>query len=43
MLASGKKIEDDLLREIVEEDWAKSIHMIMKNEKASNGLIRGKE
>ncbi|XP_034704457.1 SNF2 domain-containing protein CLASSY 1-like isoform X1 [Vitis riparia] len=39
----AEKIEDDLLREIVEEDWAKSIHMIMKNEKASNGLIRGKE
>lgn len=31
----AEKIEDDVLREIVEEDWAKSFHMIMKNEKAS--------
>lgn len=30
-----EKIEDDVLRDIVEEDWAKSFHMIMKNEKAS--------
>ncbi|KAK9284072.1 hypothetical protein L1049_012332 [Liquidambar formosana] len=32
-----EKIEDDVLREIVEEDWAKSFYMIMKNEKASMG------
>lgn len=31
----AEKIEDALLREIVEEDHAKSFHMIMKNEKAS--------
>ncbi|KAM7491882.1 hypothetical protein LguiA_034803 [Lonicera macranthoides] len=37
------KIEDELLREIVEEDRATLFHMIMKNEKASNGLVRGKE
>uniref|UniRef100_A0A7N0UEX2 Uncharacterized protein n=1 Tax=Kalanchoe fedtschenkoi TaxID=63787 RepID=A0A7N0UEX2_KALFE len=30
-----EKIEDDVLREIVAEDWASSFHMIMKNEKAS--------
>ena len=29
------KIEDDVLREMVEEDKSKSFHMIMKNEKAS--------
>ncbi|XP_057980606.1 SNF2 domain-containing protein CLASSY 1-like [Malania oleifera] len=39
----AEKIEDDLLREIVEEDRAKSFHMIMKNEKTANALIRGKE
>ncbi|KAL2897420.1 SNF2 domain-containing protein CLASSY 2 [Bienertia sinuspersici] len=31
----AEKIEDALLREIVEEDQAKSFHMIMKNERAS--------
>ncbi|KAJ6691367.1 SNF2 DOMAIN-CONTAINING PROTEIN CLASSY 2 [Salix koriyanagi] len=31
----AEKIEDDVLREIVEEDRVKSFHMIMKNEKAS--------
>ncbi|XP_061375050.1 SNF2 domain-containing protein CLASSY 1-like [Gastrolobium bilobum] len=31
----AQKIEDDILREMVEEDNSKSIHMIMKNEKAS--------
>ncbi|XP_057523253.1 SNF2 domain-containing protein CLASSY 2-like isoform X2 [Amaranthus tricolor] len=31
----AEKIEDALLREIVEEDHAKSFHMIMKNEKTS--------
>ncbi|KAL3650315.1 SNF2 domain-containing protein [Castilleja foliolosa] len=35
------KIEDELLREIVEEDRAGLFHRIMKNEKASN-VIRGK-
>ncbi|KAI3458492.1 hypothetical protein Pfo_015155 [Paulownia fortunei] len=35
------KIEDELLREIVEEDRAALFHRIMKNEKASN-VIRGK-
>ncbi|XP_058764637.1 SNF2 domain-containing protein CLASSY 2-like [Vicia villosa] len=30
-----EKIEDDILREMVEEDKSKAIHMIMKNEKAS--------
>ena len=39
----AEKIEDDILREIVEEDRATLFHMIMKNEKASNGVIRGKE
>ncbi|XP_051142710.1 SNF2 domain-containing protein CLASSY 1-like [Andrographis paniculata] len=34
------KIEDELLREIVEEDRAALFHKIMKNEKASS-LIRG--
>lgn len=34
------KIEDELLREIVEEDRATLFHRIMKNEKASN-VIRG--
>ncbi|KAL3717952.1 hypothetical protein ACJRO7_003136 [Eucalyptus globulus] len=29
------KLEDEILREMVEEDKSKSIHMIMKNEKAS--------
>ncbi|KAA8534022.1 hypothetical protein F0562_031539 [Nyssa sinensis] len=38
----AEKIEDDILREIVEEDRATLFHMIMKNEKASNGLVRGK-
>ncbi|XP_019098277.1 PREDICTED: SNF2 domain-containing protein CLASSY 1-like isoform X2 [Camelina sativa] len=33
----AEKIEDDVLREIVEEDKVKSFHMIMKNEKASTG------
>ncbi|GFP96833.1 snf2 domain-containing protein classy 2 [Phtheirospermum japonicum] len=36
------KIEDELLREIVEEDRAALFHKILKNEKASN-VIRGKE
>ncbi|KAF5752598.1 hypothetical protein HS088_TW01G00513 [Tripterygium wilfordii] len=31
----AEKIEDDVLREMVEEDRAKSFNMIMKNEKAS--------
>ncbi|OWM87388.1 SNF2 domain-containing protein CLASSY 2-like [Punica granatum] len=31
----AQKIEDEILREMVEEDRSKSIHMIMKNEKAS--------
>ena len=31
----AEKIEDDILREMVEEDKSKAIHMIMKNEKAS--------
>lgn len=31
----AEKIEDDVLREIVEADRMKSFHMIMKNEKAS--------
>ncbi|RDX67244.1 SNF2 domain-containing protein CLASSY 2, partial [Mucuna pruriens] len=31
----AEKIEDDILREMVEEDRSKSFHMIMKNEKAS--------
>ncbi|XP_031247872.1 SNF2 domain-containing protein CLASSY 2-like [Pistacia vera] len=35
-----EKIEDDILREIVAEDKLKSFRMIMKNEKASKGLIR---
>ncbi|KAJ8763990.1 hypothetical protein K2173_004860 [Erythroxylum novogranatense] len=33
----AEKIEDDVLRDIVEEDRVKSFHMIMKNEKASTG------
>ncbi|GAV83780.1 SNF2_N domain-containing protein/Helicase_C domain-containing protein [Cephalotus follicularis] len=33
----AEKIEDDILREMVEEDRVKSFHMIMKNEKASTG------
>ncbi|CAN8268397.1 unnamed protein product [Cochlearia groenlandica] len=33
----AEKIEDDVLREIIEEDKVKSFHMIMKNEKASTG------
>ncbi|XP_012086690.1 SNF2 domain-containing protein CLASSY 1 [Jatropha curcas] len=33
----AEKIEDDVLREMVEEDRVKSFHMIMKNEKASTG------
>ncbi|KAK6145563.1 hypothetical protein DH2020_022383 [Rehmannia glutinosa] len=37
----ASKIEDELLREIVEEDRAALFHRIMKNEKASN-VIRGK-
>lgn len=37
------KIEDELLREIVEEDRGSLFHMIMKNEKASNGLMRVRE
>ncbi|CAA0834435.1 SNF2 domain-containing protein CLASSY 1 [Striga hermonthica] len=36
------KIEDELLREIVEEDRATLFHKILKNEKASN-VIRGKD
>ncbi|CAH2078793.1 unnamed protein product [Thlaspi arvense] len=36
-LWQAEKIEDDVLREIVEEDKVKSFHMIMKNEKASTG------
>ncbi|KAF8394861.1 hypothetical protein HHK36_018798 [Tetracentron sinense] len=39
----AENIEDDVLREIVALDRAKSFHMIMKNEKVSNGLVRGKE
>ncbi|CAI8597382.1 unnamed protein product [Vicia faba] len=31
----AEKIEDNILREMVEEDKSKAIHMIMKNEKAS--------
>ncbi|KAL2333450.1 hypothetical protein Fmac_014663 [Flemingia macrophylla] len=31
----AEKIEDDVLREMVEEDKSKSIHVILKNEKAS--------
>ncbi|CAJ2644123.1 unnamed protein product [Trifolium pratense] len=31
----AQKIEDDILREMVEEDKSKAIHMILKNEKAS--------
>lgn len=31
----AQNIEDDLLREMVEEDTSKAIHMILKNEKAS--------
>ncbi|MED6135450.1 SNF2 domain-containing protein CLASSY 1 [Stylosanthes scabra] len=31
----AQKIEDEILREMVEEDKSKSFHMIMKNEKAS--------
>ncbi|KAM6583076.1 hypothetical protein CsatB_010078 [Cannabis sativa] len=38
----AEKLEDDILREMVEEDRTKSFHMIMKNEKAST-VIRGKE
>nr|XP_043630186.1 SNF2 domain-containing protein CLASSY 1 [Erigeron canadensis]XP_043630191.1 SNF2 domain-containing protein CLASSY 1 [Erigeron canadensis] len=37
------KIEDELLREIVEEDRASLFHAIMKNEKASNTVVRGRE
>ncbi|KAK9063338.1 hypothetical protein SSX86_017208 [Deinandra increscens subsp. villosa] len=37
------KIEDELLREIVEEDRASMFHAIMKNEKASNMVVRGRE
>ncbi|KAL9332645.1 hypothetical protein ACSQ67_002255 [Phaseolus vulgaris] len=33
--SQAKMIEDDILREMVEEDKSKSIHMILKNEKAS--------
>ncbi len=34
----AEKMEDDVLREMVEEDeTSKSIHMIFKNEKASTG------
>ncbi|CAL1387727.1 unnamed protein product [Linum trigynum] len=33
----AEKIEDAVLREMVEEDRVKSFHMIMKNEKASTG------
>ncbi|KAL2251288.1 UNVERIFIED_CONTAM: SNF2 domain-containing protein CLASSY 1 [Sesamum indicum] len=36
------KFEDELLREIVEEDRAALFHQIMKNEKTSN-VIRGKD
>ncbi|GMH30547.1 hypothetical protein Nepgr_032390 [Nepenthes gracilis] len=41
----AEKIEDAMLREIVEEDHAKLFHMIMKNEKASyeNPLARVNE
>lgn len=35
------KIEDELLREIVEEDRAALFHRIMKNEKASNVIRKG--
>nr|GEY47921.1 SNF2 domain-containing protein CLASSY 1-like [Tanacetum cinerariifolium] len=37
------KIEDELLGEIVEEDRASLFHAIMKNEKASNTVVRGRE
>ncbi|XP_071734118.1 SNF2 domain-containing protein CLASSY 1-like [Rutidosis leptorrhynchoides] len=37
------KIEDELLREIVEEDRASLFHAILKNEKASNTVVRGRE
>ncbi|XP_023771002.1 SNF2 domain-containing protein CLASSY 1 [Lactuca sativa] len=40
---SAPKIEDELLREIVEEDRASLFHAIMKNEKASNMVVRGRE
>ncbi|CAJ1858600.1 unnamed protein product [Sphenostylis stenocarpa] len=33
--SKAEMIEDDILREMVEEDKSKSIHMILKNEKAS--------
>jgi len=33
--SQAKMIEDDILREMVEEDKSKSIHMILKNENAS--------
>ncbi|OVA02805.1 SNF2-related [Macleaya cordata] len=36
-------IDDDVLREIVEEDENKSFHMIMKDEKLSIATVRGKE
>ncbi|CAL5363929.1 unnamed protein product [Camellia sinensis] len=39
----AEKIEDDILREIVEEDRATLFNMIMKNERASNAVVRGKE
>lgn len=38
----AEKIEDEVLREMVEEDRVKSFHMIMKNEKAST-VIREKD
>ncbi|KAH7854874.1 hypothetical protein Vadar_018632 [Vaccinium darrowii] len=38
----AEKIEDDVLREIVEEDRATLFHSIMKNEKASNAVVRGR-
>lgn len=33
--SQAEKIEDDVLREMVEKDKSKSIHMILKNENAS--------
>ncbi|AES71962.1 chromatin remodeling protein, putative [Medicago truncatula] len=35
LLAKAEKNEDDILRDMVEENKSKAIHMIMKNEKAS--------
>ncbi|XP_042497125.1 SNF2 domain-containing protein CLASSY 1-like [Macadamia integrifolia] len=37
-----ENIDDDVLREIVEDDQAELFHTIMKHDKLSNGLDRGK-